>query len=100
MSNVQTTINEMHNGSIEIILQGISSTTPLILLNAIIAGTKLGIKEKEFVEGLKKAEQSEEMLMGVPIKEFASASLEILEIQKYLGDNNRVKEMVQCKLNF
>lgn len=100
MSNVQINVDNMHNGSISTIMNGITSDSPFELLNAIIAGTKLGLRGKEFIEGLKKAQQNEEVLMGIPIKEFAIASLEVLGIQKYLGDNERIKEMIQCKFNF
>ena len=100
MSDIQFNIDKMHDGSIETIMQGISSDTPIELLNSIIAGTKLRIKEKSFVDGVEKATKSEVALMGIPLKEFAVASLEILGIRRYLGENERIKAMIQCEFNF
>ena len=75
MSEVQLNVDNMYNGSIEAIINGISSN-------------------------LKRAEQNEETLLGVPIKEFAIASLDVIGVRKYIGDNDRIKEMIRCKFNF
>lgn len=100
MSEVQLNVDNMYNGSIEAIINGISSNRPFELINAIIAGTKLDFRSEKFIEGLKRAEQNEETLLGVPIKEFAIASLDVIGVRKYIGDNDRIKEMIRCKLNF
>lgn len=100
MSDVQSNINNMHNGSTVAIINGISSRSSIEVLNAIVAGTRLKLKDKMFVKSLEKAKDNEESLMGIPIKEFAIASLDILNIQKYSGDSDRVREMIQCELKF
>lgn len=100
MNDIQVKIDEMHSGIVEAIMQGISSDTPIVILNAIISGTKLGLKNNVFVEGIKKAKANKEILMGIPLKEFAIASLEILGIEKYLGDSKRIKDLIKCEFNF
>lgn len=100
MSDIQAEIDKMHNGSIESIMKGISSDIPIVILNAIIAGTRLELKNIVFTEGINKTKRSAEVLLGVPIRNFAIASLDVLGIEKYLGDDIRIKELIDCKFRF
>lgn len=100
MSEIQFNVDNMYDGSTVAILNGISSMSSVEVLNAIVAGTRLKLKDKEFIKGLEKAGNNEEALMGIPIKEFAMAALDILNIEKYSGNSVRVREMIQCGLKF
>lgn len=100
MNNIQQRVDNMHKGSVSDIMGGIYSDCLFERLNAIIAGTRIHLLDKKFVDCVKAETETETTLMGVPVKEFAVASLEVLEIQKYSGDNPRVKGLIQCKFNF
>lgn len=100
MNNSQLKVKAMHDGSIEEILNGIKSNNTFELINAIIAGTRMNIKDNKFVDRLESAMKNEETLLGVPVYEFATASLDILGIKKYKGNNRRIKEMIQSELKF
>ena len=39
-------------------------------------------------------------MMGVQISEFAKASLDILGIKEYRGDEKRIKDMIESKFEF
>lgn len=97
MDNIQVRVDSMRNGSVTAIMNGIHSDCPFELLNAIIAGTKIHLLDIEFIECVKAATKIEIVMMGVPLSDFAIAALETLGIQKYSGNNQRIKELIQCK---
>ena len=48
MTQTQQKINEMHRGNAETIIECISAPTAILVLNAIMAGTKFQIMDGEF----------------------------------------------------
>lgn len=43
MNSIKERIDEIHNGSVKAIMDGITSSSPIEFLNAMIFGTRLGI---------------------------------------------------------
>ena len=95
MNQAQILINKMYNGDTEAILSGVSSDNDFVLTNAILAGTKQGIKEKKFIEGVSKAQNSKVVLLGFPLASIAVASRHFLEGEKYFGDDEIVKSLLE-----
>ena len=91
-------IDAMHKGDKDIIVKCIMSSNPLLQLNAIWAGTKTGLHDDIFIEGVKNAEASNEILLGCPIRKFATASLHLLEIRKYSGTDAQIKSMIRAMI--
>ena len=79
MNSIKERIDEIHNGSVKAIMDGITSSSPIEFLNAMIFGTRLGIDNAKFIE---------------------SASLDILGIKEYRGDEKRIKDMIESKFEF
>ena len=100
MNSIKERIDEIHNGSVKAIMDGITSSSPIEFLNAMIFGTRLGIVNAKFIESVKNAENNETVMMGVQISEFAKASLDILGIKEYRGDEKRIKDMIESKFEF
>ena len=88
MNSIKERIDEIHNGSVKAIMDGITSSSPIEFLNAMI------------LESVKNAENNETVMMGVQISEFAKASLDILGIKEYRGDEKRIKDMIESKFEF
>ena len=99
MKLIQNLIDDMYNGNTDAILSGVSSSNDYLLINAIIAGTKQGINEGRFIEGLTSAQKSESVLLGFPIASIATASLHLLQEKKYTGDDAIVKELLENKFD-
>lgn len=99
MKQIQNLIDDMYNGNTDAILSGISSNNDFLLINAIIAGTKQGVKEDKFIEGITKAQESEAILLGFPIASIATASSHLLQKKKYTGDDVIVKELLESKFD-
>ena len=85
MNSIKERIDEIHNGSVKAIM---------------VFGTRLGIDNAKFIESVKNAENNETVMMGVQISEFAKASLDILGIKEYRGDEKRIKDMIESKFEF
>ena len=96
--DTQTLINAMHKGDIDAILNGISSPVPVAVLNAILVGTQRNLRDTAFIDGVKKAGKSQENLLGIPLKSVAAASLHLLNVQEYSGNDSMVLAMIDSKL--
>lgn len=94
MTNTQKMIDAMHKGDAEIIRNCITSKSPILLINAIMAGTKRKLHDDTFIKGVRDAEDSTEVLMGYPIKKAATASLHLLGVRKYSGNDEMIKTMI------
>ena len=98
MSEIQNMINTMHKGNIEAITKGVASRVPIVALNAIMAGTQHNLHDPVFIEGVKQAEESNEVLLGIPLKAFATASLHLLGEKKYAGKDTIIIAMIDTKM--
>lgn len=87
MKSNQEVINEIIKGDITEIISGIKSDNPIVVANAIIYGTKFNLNDLEFNERLKYLKNSDEEVLNIPIKSLANASLSLLGIEKYTGDD-------------
>lgn len=97
MTKTQMLIDEMHNGNTNVIIENISNQTPIIILNAIMAGTKFGIKTPAFLDGVTAAEKSDAVLLGIPLSKFATASLHLLKQKEYKGSDSTIVSMIESK---
>ena len=100
MKETQRLIDEMHGGNAEIILSNISAKTPILVLNAIMAGIKHGLKESSFIEGIRKAEENEAVLLGVPVCKVATAALHLLNAKPYTGTDRQILELIESKFEW
>lgn len=99
MENVQKLIDDMHGGNTDAIINNISSEVPFVVLHAIMSGTKSGLKEPAFLEGVRSAEASDASLLGIPVSKVATASLHLLDVKKYDGSDIVVKQLIESKFN-
>lgn len=98
MTNTQKLIDRMHAGEIPMILENIQARTPILVLNAMMAGVKMGVKDPAFIEGIKKAEKSDVVLLGLPIKKVATAALHLLGQCEYSGEDPVIAALIESKL--
>ncbi len=101
MANIQLQIDAMYKGDKETIIEGISSKTQIVVANAVIAGAQQSIKEPKFIAELKNlVNDTEIVLMGIPVSSIATAALDILDIIKYEGDDEYIQSLINSKLAF
>ena len=84
----------------EIILSNISAKTPILVLNAIMAGIKTGMKEPAFIEGIRKAEGNDAVLLCVPVCKVATAALHLLNAKPYTGTDRQILELIESKFEW
>ena len=89
MSDIQKVINRMHDGYEDAIIAGVWSSAPIVVINAIIAGAKHEVKDVSFLNGVVKAEEREDVFMGIQMKSVAAAALDVLGAKKYAGDDKQ-----------
>lgn len=97
MTDTQLRINAMHRGDTETILACVSAPTAILVLNAIMAGTKFQVTDVNFIKRVQAAEKSDEVLLGIPLRSFASAALHLLRKKQYTGDDPVIKEMIETR---
>lgn len=95
MNQTQHLIEKMHSGDLDAIMEGISSNCDILILNAIMAGTKQKVKNAAFIDGIIAAAHSEAILLGVPLKSAARASLHLLGHRLYTGADPMILSMIE-----
>ena len=68
--------------------------------NGIVSCVQTGKTTTEIVEKLKKLKNDSSRIAGHTIAEFSMAALDILEIEKYNGDDDSIKELIKSRFNF
>lgn len=98
MTDTQKLIDQMHTGDISAILDNIQAKTPILVLNAIMAGVKIGLKDSTFIEGVLKAEENDVVLLGLPVKKVATAALHLIGQRKYTGKDPVIVALIEANL--
>lgn len=98
MTNTQKLIDRMHAGEIPVIIENIQAKTPILVLNAIMAGVKKGLRDAAFIDGVLKAEESDVVLLGLPIKKAATAALHLLGQRRYTGKDSVIVSLIESGL--
>ncbi len=98
MNEIQVKIDRMISGNKDEILSGILSDRPIVVVNAIMSGTRLRITDPKFVEEIKKiSSSSTEKVMGLPLSKFAAAALCILRSEQYDGEDKVIDNLVRSR---
>lgn len=90
----QVIIDRMYAGDREAIISGIDAESPILVMNSIMAGVKMRIRDIRFMNGLKKAEERKEILLGISLSKAAVAAEHLLGIRKYEGDDQMILSMI------
>lgn len=95
MQALRNKVDSMYNGNIESILSGISSSNDYLIMNAILCGAKLKLKDKGFIAGVEKARSNEAVLLGFPLKSIAEAAIHFITEKEYKGSDDLVKTLIK-----
>lgn len=99
MQALRNKVDSMHNGNIESILSCISSANDYLVMNAILCGAKLKLKDKGFIAGVEKAQSNEAVLLGFPLKSVAEAAMIFITGKEYKGNDDLVKTLIKNEFN-
>lgn len=95
--DIQLVINKMYAGDTEAIISCVDSEKSILVMNALMAGTKMMVRDVRFLCGVKKAKKSEAVLLGIPLKKVAIAAEHLLGIQKYRGNDKVILDMISSE---
>lgn len=93
-------IEMMKDKNSDAIMYGATSSMPILQLNAVIYGTKNKLRYPEFVSFLNNNENNEIYFLGVSLSKIIMASLDVLGIKKYNGNDEEVKKIIESKFDF
>lgn len=99
MKTLQNKVDSMYNGNVEAILSAVSSSNDYLIMNAILCGAKLKLKDKAFINGVEKAQSNEAVLLGFPLKSVAEAAIHFITDKEYKGNDDLVKTLLIKKFN-
>lgn len=95
--DIQLVINKMYAGDTEAIISCVDSEKSILVMNALMAGTKMMVRDERFLSGVKKAKKSEVVLLGIPLKKVAVAAEHLLGIQEYMGNDKVILAMISSE---
>ena len=88
-------IEKMKRGDKETILDGVSSSVPLLVLDSVIYGGKYKVKDLSYIERLKEHLHNSNMtFFGTPLSSFVKATLDVLDVQPYEGTDQYIKNWI------
>ena len=90
----------MRNGDREAIMKGLSCQGAIYRMDAIAFASLNNIKDAEIVKRLKELKKDDVFLDGYTVGDFAVAALDNLGIEKYIGDDVRMKNLIESKFAF
>lgn len=91
---------DMRNGNRDAILAGFQSSSVLSRMNGAIHAAKQGLNDTEVKEALLVLKGDREACMGYRVSDIVIAVLDILDIEKYKGNDDRIRQMIQSKFDF
>ena len=80
----------MHNDIVIEVIDKIKSGKPILIMQAILTGIEAEITGKTFIEEIENNKDNETCLLNVPIGYVATAALDVLGKETYMGSNEYI----------
>lgn len=96
-AQTQQKVDRMYSGDVSAIIAGIHSGNDYLMMNAVLSGAKHKIKDTSFMDGLKKAQESEAVLLGFSLKSVAEAAYIFLTGREYTGEDAGIKTLIESE---
>lgn len=85
----------MHNDIVIEVIDKIKSGKPILIMQAILTGIEAEITDKTFIEEIENNKENETRLLNVPIGYVATAALDVLGKETYMGSNEYILKMIR-----
>lgn len=93
-------LKKIQNGDRDAILQGLAHSGAFYRINAAVSAGKYFVREPVIGIYLKRLKEDKIIMDGYRVADFAYAALDILEIEKYMGNDIRVRRLINSRFNF
>jgi len=97
---VAEVIDLMMSENIEAIIYGAKSDISILNYTAVKFGTKYRITAPEYINQLRILKDNHTEHFGVPISKMAVAALDVLEVEKYSGDDSLIIRLIDSAFDF
>lgn len=77
------------------VINKIKSGKPIFVMQAILTGIEAEITDKTFIEEIEKNKENETRLLNVPIGYVATAALDVLGKETYMGSNEYILKIIR-----
>ena len=85
----------MRNDMVIEVINKIKSGKPIFVMQAILTGIEAEITDKTFIEEIENNKENETRLLNVPIGYVATAALDVLGNETYMGSNEYILKMIR-----
>lgn len=85
----------MCNDMVIEVINKIKSGKPIFVMQAILTGIEAEITDKTFIEEIEKNKENETRLLNIPIGYVATAALDVLGKETYMGSNEYILKMIR-----
>lgn len=93
--DINRIIEEMQKGNRKAIVEAIESSSPILQLNGLMFASKYSVYEAS--EAVRKLDCKDNKFMGTPLSNFKTATMHLLDIAEYKGDEKQIKDMIKSK---
>lgn len=93
-------LKKIQDGDRNAILQGLAHPGAFYRINATMSAGRHFVKEPVIGIYLKRLKEDNMIMNGYRVSDFAYAALDILGIEKYIGNDIRIRRLINSKFDF
>lgn len=93
-------IDRMKKGEHSAIMDGLSHSGAIYRMNAISYSVISGVENTDVENKIKELKKDGVMLDGFSVADFASAALDLMEVEAYTGNSASVKSLIDSNFDF
>lgn len=92
--------DQIQSGNSSAIMQGLSHPGAIYRINAIINAVQYKLQNPSLKIYLSRLKEDQIVMNGYKVSEFAVSALDILGLETYLGNDIRIKKLINSKFKF
>ena len=96
----KTLLQRMKKGNKSAILEGLRHPGALFRINGIINVERYGLKDEEIIDYILDLKCDKISFDGYSVSDFAISALDLLDLEKYNGNDVAIKQLIESKFEF
>lgn len=100
LTDLKEMVYNMSIGDESAIYNGLNHNGAVIRMNGIMFAANFKFKKSSIIDAIKKLTEDNTEFNGYTVSQFAFAALDVIGIEKYQGNDENIKELIDYKFVF
>lgn len=93
-------LQRMKKGDKSAILEGLRHSGALFRINGIMNAERYSLKDKEIIDSILNLKCDKISFDGYSVSDFAISALDLLNLEKYEGNDVAIKQLIESRFEF